>query len=48
MLPAREKLGRSKLKCSIKMTGILYLPSTAADLGVKEDTITEVWVWVFF
>lgn len=31
---------------SIKMTGILYLPSTAADLSVKEDTITEVWFWV--
>lgn len=33
------------MKHSIKMTRILYLPSTAADLRVKEDTLAKVRVW---
>lgn len=53
MLPAREGLRRNKLKHSMKMTGILYLPSMAANLSGKDDNITDVWfglclfVWVF-
>lgn len=52
LLPARERLRRSTLKHSMKMTGILYLPSMAANLltcnlSGQDDNITDVWFGLF-